>query len=757
MNRSSMARHLSSPQSRNAPFVLRVAVDVPVRSTFDYLPPPGVAREMLLPGLRVLVPFGRRQRVGFIVAQATESAVSEARLKAAHSILDSEPIWSTNLLALIEWAASYYHHPLGEVIAAALPSAWKHHHQTRAKQEFLYAINEAGRMALNQIEGKAPAQARLLRYLSAQVTAVSGTMLEGSIPNWRPHLRHLLQRKWIDALVQCDDSSSSPACIKTPPPPLNTAQNEAARQISLSLGRFASFLLDGVTGSGKTEVYMHVIASVIERGEQALMLVPEISLTSQTVNRFRDRFGIGVEVLHSGLSDSDRMRAFERARNGKASVIIGTRSAVWTPLHRPGVIVLDEEHDLSYKQQDGFRYSARDVAVMRARLEATPVVLGSATPSLESLANVEAGRYHHLHLTIRAGDSAMPRISVFDIRGCALQAGISDGLFKAIDTNVAADKQSLIFINRRGYAPTLLCHQCGSVCQCRRCDARMTVHDGSSQVHCHHCGAQRRMPTRCDACGGTELIALGQGTERVAEVLAKRYGEELVVRIDRDTTRRRGALDAALDKVLNKRAKVLVGTQMLAKGHHFPEVTLVAVVDADGQLFSADLRATERLAQLLVQVGGRAGRGSDPGFFVVQTHHPLHPLFQLLQDGGYPAISKTMLSERKAASLPPYAFLAMVRAEASALEPPLQFLNAIATRARRSIARTSSSPAVEVMGPLPAPMVRRAGRHRAQLLLQSTRRAPLHELLNEIGSEAEALKESKMVRWSIDVDPVELY
>jgi primosomal protein N' (replication factor Y) len=702
------------------------------------------------------VPFGRHQRVGFIAALAGESEVPAARIKAAHSVLDDRPIWSIQLFALIEWAANYYHHPLGEAIAAALPSAWRQRNQIRAKQERSYVISEAGRAVLGELGRKAPAQARLLRYLSAQTAPTSGTMLDESIPNWRPLMRQLLQRQWASAIAQPDDDAGAPIA-GTVLPALNMAQSEAAKQICAALGAFASFLLDGVTGSGKTEVYMRVIAKVMERGEQALLLVPEISLTSQTVNRFRDRFGSGVVVMHSSLNESERARAFERARDGKASVIIGTRSAVWTPLVRPGVIVLDEEHDLSYKQQEGFRYSARDVAVMRARLETVPVVLGSATPSLESLANVEAGRYRHLSLPMRAGDAVMPRIEVVDIRGAALQAGISDGLFKTIDATVAAGNQALVFINRRGYAPTLLCHDCGAVCQCRRCDARMTVHEASTQIHCHHCGAQRRLPTHCETCGSAELIALGQGTERVAEVLSRRYNEELVVRIDRDTTRQRGALDAALDKVQSQRAKVLVGTQMVAKGHHFPAVTLVAVVDADGQLFSADLRATERLAQLLVQVSGRAGRGTDPGHFVVQTHHPQHPLFQQIQDGGYAAISAAMLADRKTAELPPYAFLAMIRAEATTEEAPLNFLSAIGTRARREVARASSSSAVAVMGPLPAPMARRAGRYRAQLLLQSARRAPLHELLNLVSREAEELKEAKKVRWSIDVDPAELF
>jgi primosomal protein N' (replication factor Y) len=550
-------------------------------------------------------------------------------------------------------------------------------------------------------------------------------------------------------------SAASP-CPRDAPPRLSEEQATAVASITRHLLDFTVYLLDGVTGSGKTEVYLRAIEAVLERRRQALVLVPEIGLTAQTVQRFQARFGARVVVMHSSLGDAQRARAYELARTGAVDIVIGTRSSVWVPLARPGIIVVDEEHDLSYKQQDGFRYSARDVAIMRASRESIPVVLGSATPSLESQFNVRARRYQRLHLPLRVGPASLPALQIIDVRARPLHSGVSETVLTAIADTVHRGEQALVFLNRRGYAPTLLCEACGTVVMCKRCDARMTCHVRDGRVQCHHCGAKRPIPATCEQCGGADLLPLGQGTERVAELLAAQFGSGQVVRIDRDTTRRKGALDAALQEAHAGRASILVGTQMLAKGHHFPRVSLVAVLNADAQLFSIDLRATERLAQLLVQVAGRAGRAERPGKVLIQTHHPEHWLFTAMQQQDYAQMSQTMLEERESANLPPFCAMALFRSEATTAETPERFLQHVAD-AIAELQGGMGSGEVDVFGPLPAPMVRRAGHFRSQLMLQSAQRVALHRLLDAIVPLIEGWPETRRVRWSLDVDPAELF
>jgi primosomal protein N' (replication factor Y) len=729
-----------------------VAIDVPLRKTFTYRVPSDIGTADVRAGMRVMVPFGRGQRVAIVIDPAATADVDAAKIKPLTKVIDDEPIWPAPLWSLLGWTAAYYHHPIGEVIATAMPALLRHRATPAARPPLGYAITPAGRERLANLPASARAQARLLRLIASSPAPTAVRDLDEHVDGWRSVMRTLIRQGWVETIASAPDESP-----RMPPdalPALSAAQRDAVARIGDDMDRFRCVLLDGVTGSGKTEVYLQVIARAVERGRQALLLVPEIGLTAQTVERLARRFGSALCVIHSGLTDNERARAFDRARRRDVAIVVGTRSAVWTPLAAPGVIVVDEEHDLSYKQQEGLRYSARDVAVMRARREGIPIVLGSATPSLESLANVAAGRYGHVVLPYRAGNAVTPEIVVMDVRGRPLTAGISEALQKELDATVAAGQQALVFINRRGYAPSLICHGCGTVVQCRRCDARMTVHAANHRLCCHHCGAERPVPGRCESCGTADLLPVGQGTERIAGLLAQRYGQARVVRIDRDTTRRRGALDAALDEVHSSRATVLVGTQMLAKGHHFPGVTLVAVVDADGQLFSVDLRASERLAQLLVQVAGRAGRGDQPGRVFIQTHHPDHPVFQALREGGYAQISSTLLAERRSTGLPPYAFLAMLRAESTSPERPLVFLEEVASMSR-SLAGMEAG--VEVLGPLPAPMARRAGHFRAQLLVQSERRAELHRLLDDLLTGIERLPSARRVRWSVDVDPAELY
>ena len=529
------------------------------------------------------------------------------------------------------------------------------------------------------------------------------------------------------------------------------AQRVAIDAIVAAHGRSASFLLHGVTGSGKTEVYLRVIEAVVARGEQALVLVPEIALTPQLVSRFAARFDAPLAVLHSSLTDQERLRAWRMARSGAAPVVIGTRSAVFAPLSRPGLIVVDEEHDASYKQQEGFRYSARDLALARAQRLGIPAVLGSATPSLESLERARSGKSVLLELPDRTGGASQPKLQLVDLRRHGATQGIATPTVLAIGRHLEAGGQVLVYLNRRGYAPSLFCPACGWVAPCPRCDARLTVHQREHRLHCHHCGTDRPVPEACPNCS-EPVKPVGQGTERVEETLTRLFPGVPLARIDRDAVRRRGELEAALDRVTRGEVRLLVGTQMLAKGHHFADVTLVVVLNADQGLFGTDFRASERLAQSVIQVAGRAGRAEKPGEVLVQTEYPEHPLLARLVEGGYDAYASAALDERRQARWPPYARIAVLRAEAARREVPLAFLG----RARE-LALPLAGSQVEVLGPASAPMERRAGHYRGQLLLHAATHAPLQRLFAAWLPALEALPDARRVRWSLDVDPLELF
>lgn len=533
-------------------------------------------------------------------------------------------------------------------------------------------------------------------------------------------------------------------------PSLNAAQQQAIACITATKN-FQTFLLDGVTGSGKTEVYLQVIENILSWGKQALILVPEIGLTPQTLQRFQQRFAAPIVTMHSNMSDRERMQAWLLAKTGTAAIIIGTRSAIFIPLQNPGIIILDEEHDLSFKQQSGFRYSARDLAILRGQLENIPVVLGSATPSLESLHNATRQRFHLLSLPERAGAALQPTFQIIDIRNQYLEEGLSPALLTAMQQHLQREGQVLLFLNRRGFAPTLLCHVCGWIAKCQRCDARLTLHQNPKRLFCHHCGSYEKSLQQCCQCKSTNLLALGLGTERLEIALTKHFPEINIVRIDRDSTRRKGSMQQMLQDIQDGKSKILIGTQMLTKGHHFPNVTLVGIVDVDSYLFSADFRGSERMGQLIVQVAGRAGRAEKPGEVIIQTHYPQHPLLQKLIQQGYSSFAKDLLEERRAAQLPPYTFLALLRAEAVAATAPLNFLETV-----KKILQ-SATQQLQILGPMPAPMQRKAGKYRAQLWIQAKKRQELQNVLKTLIQQLEKLKLGRKVRWSIDVDPLEIF
>jgi primosomal protein N' (replication factor Y) len=593
---------------------------------------------------------------------------------------------------------------------------------------------------------RAPRQRALLAWLAERGPIVTDDLDEAFKP---AQLRALAARGWVTLENVVPDLAAME--LRPSEVELTQPQADCVEAVIASLSTFAAHLLYGVTGSGKTEVYLRVIAAAIAEGGQALVLVPEIALTPQLVDRFRRRFSAGVVAMHSGLSSLERRDAWRAAHGGQARIIIGTRSAVFTSLPKLALIVVDEEHDASYKQQEGFRYSARDLAVVRARGAGVPVVLGSATPSLETLENAATARYTKHVLPQRPGAAQTPRMVLVDMRKHAADQGLSTPAMQAMGQHLKVGGQVIVFLNRRGYAPCLFCNTCGWVAPCAHCDARMTLHRRAQQLRCHHCGAHGPVPAICASCG-QPLNPVGQGTERVEETLARLFPDAPLARLDRDTASARGAVQTVLDRVHSGEARILVGTQMLTKGHHFPEVSLVVILDADQGLFASDFRATERLAQTITQVAGRAGRDARPGEVLIQTQFPEHPLLNRLLTYGYEGFAAGALEERREAGWPPYSRLAMLRAEAKDSVGLDAFL-----RAALDSARSLNESAVTVLGPASAVIARRADHFRAHLLIETAARSTLQRFLTGWLPQVERLPgRPPGLRWSIDVDPLEV-
>ena len=661
--------------------ILRIALPTPLYQCFDYLPPQSFdTTQLLVSGIRVKVPFGRRQLVGVLVECASRSDLPVHQLKQALEIIDQQPLIPANLMKLYHGASRYYCYPLGEVIVGTLPTWFRQGHSTE----------------------------RLASISSGLTTS---------------------------------QENFSPSVLS-----LNEEQKNAIEKINASK-LFKTFLLEGVTGSGKTEIYLQAIEDRLKAGQQALILIPEIGLTPQTLQRFSERFQAPMVVLNSGLSDKARAQAWWQAATGQAKIVIGTRSAIFVPLPALGIIILDEEHDHSFKQQSTFRYSARDCAVMRAQIENTPVVLGSATPSLESLYNAERGRYTLLSLSKRVKDLALPKIQLVDVRDQPLETGLSAIALNKIQEHLKKEGQVIIFLNRRGYSPLLLCHHCGWMAECSRCDVRLVYHKSAHQLRCHHCEAVQVVPKKCPVCQSSELIKCGQGTQKIEAFLQEKFPNQQILRVDRDSTRKKGQLSDKLTEILDNKANILIGTQMLAKGHHFPNLSLVVIVDLDGGFFSADFRAVERMGQLIVQVAGRAGREEKAGEVLIQTHQAQHPLLMQLLQSGYRAFAMTLLEERKATGLPPCAFQARLHAESVHQKKPMEFLEKILQQIKKE-----KNPALEMMGPMASSLQRKAGKYQAELIFQSTTRMHLHQSLSQVLTHLRE-QSSYGVRWALEVDP----
>ena len=733
----------------NKESVMRVAINAPLSRLFDYLPPDDGEP---LPGCRVLVPFGRQKQIGLVMELASHSEIPASKLKKAIAVLDDSPLLNDVDRWLISFTSDYYHHPVGEVVAAALPALLRQGKPQVSLVSKISTTADGASVDLNIIRKRAPRQAALLTIIR-DADSISFDELDQAMPGWRRLKKNLADKLLIEEFVTSDDSEEMETLAnveQTDGPELNRDQAQALQAIRSQAG-FKVSLIDGVTGSGKTEIYLQLIRDMIAAGRQVLVLVPEIGLTPQLVKRFRTRLGLEPVLLHSALTDTARLATWRAARRGSAQLILGTRSAVFVPMKAPGLIIVDEEHDSSLKQQEGLRYSARDLAIVRGKKQDIPVVMGSATPSLESLQRCREDAYQHLPLPSRAGKAVPPLLRLVDLTKHQSSDGLSAPVISAITENIRQDGQVLVFLNRRGFAPTLICTGCGKIADCSRCDARMTVHANRNKLMCHHCGASRAIDSECADCGSL-CKPLGQGTERLEDSLRAQFPEDAITRIDSDSTRIKGTMKKALAAATTGETKILVGTQMLSKGHHFPNLTLVVVINADQGLFSTDFRGSERLAQSLIQVAGRSGREARQGEVIIQTAFPQHPFWPELFSGGYERVAAAALAEREQAAWPPFSRLALLRASAARREDTHAFLESA-----RKIAEDMNMTDVRILGPVSAPMERRAGRYRAQLLLQSRQRRGLHDMLSHLRATLEGSASARRVRWSIDVDPIELF
>lgn len=729
-----------------APYRIRVAVPAHVYDCFDYqISAEDYARAQV--GTRVAVPFGPRNLIGVIMEKLALDAPNnpKLKLKSIQALLDDDAILDGKVLTLLTWAAQYYQFPIGEVVQSALPTLLR---QGKPYDLLAHMWRLLDQHAEDKIK-RSEKQQHAYKILKLHPAGTSENIL--NLAGIETATLKALEKKGIcEAYLEQKDFSPQSMSLAQMPLTANPDQKHAIQQVLKSLSSYHAYLLDGLTGSGKTEVYLQIMHEVLKQGKQVLVLVPEIGLTPQTISRFQSRFHCHIALLHSGLTDAKRLQAWQSAQMGKASIILGTRSAIYTPLHNLGLIILDEEHDLSFKQQEGFRYHARDVALYRAHLENCPIILGSATPSMESYALVNQGKLSCLELNERAGTALLPKLHILDLKLGRKQHGFSQFLLDEMHKRLARKEQVLIFLNRRGYAPVLICESCAWQAKCPHCDANFTLHTQPYQhLHCHHCGTIHRVPDHCPQCQHTELKPIGMGTAKVEESLNELFPEFDVIRVDRDSTSRVGSWQKIYDRIQKSEPVILLGTQMLAKGHHFPFVSLVAILDIDSGLLSVDFRAPERTAQLIVQVAGRAGRGEKKGDVYLQTLRPEHPLLHTLVDGDYRQFACQTLKERQQALFPPYRYAALIRCESKSQEQNQQYLTEHAQQLRQI-----SELNIDIWGPIPAPMERKAGRYQAHMVLLSKDRARLHYYLRAWWQNMLQHKPASM-KLSLDVDPQE--
>ncbi len=729
---------------------IQVAIPVPMRQLFTYQVPDELQNPPIQIGERIAVPFGSRKVIGIVLSIEEQCDIEEKKLKKVNQRLNDHFNLSQSLVSFLQLCAHYYHHPVGDVFQQALPVNLRKIEKVSLTPPMVWhssKINEQLAAEVTKLEKKAAKQFALYQLITNH-QGISWAELRTLGYN-KAQLNALVKKELIEEIEQRNEPFSWQENLLNQENKLQLSTEQAiiVSSINQSLTGFSCHLIDGVTGSGKTEVYLQTMEKVLANNKQILVIVPEIGLTPQTLNRFEQRFNVPIALHHSALNDSERLITWLNAQQGSAAIVIGTRSAIFTPLHNLGLIIIDEEHDSSLKQQDSFRYHGRDMAILRARQLDIPIVLGSATPSFETLQNALSGKYNYHQLHQRAGKSKKAKIALIDMNQQQVEFGLSGTLKHEIKATIARGEQVLLFLNRRGYAPAINCQECHWLADCQRCDKPYTLHQKQQLLICHHCGSQKRIPPQCPNCGSVRITPLGQGTEQLEYRLEELFPESSIIRVDRDSTRKKGELTKILQEVSDKKHQLLVGTQMLAKGHHFPDVTLVAVLDVDGALFSFDFRASEQMAQLLIQVAGRAGRASKPGKVLVQTNYPEHPLLQDLVHNGYHHFAHQALTERKQALLPPFSFQALIRAEANYPSYPEKFLRALTEQ---------NIEHCEFAGPVPAAMEKKAGKFRFHLIIQAKSRKHLHGAILQLLMQIPTNEWQKKVRWSLDVDPIDL-
>ena len=734
-----MSQHMSS---RYAAF----AIAIPLYRYFDYSIE---ANRNIQPGIRYRLPFARGDKVGVLISSNNTTTLEPAKIKSAFEALDQEPVLDTHMLALANWMADYYLQPPGEVIFQCLPKYLRLARQQKSCRIKVWRAELLAEETREAIKRRSPRQDELLSAIEASNEGLDAAQLKIINPNWHGVVLALESKQAIR--WQWSRQAVAPVTLQ-PAPELNSQQADVVKAIRETPAGLAVHLLDGITGSGKTEVYFRLIQDQLEQQRQVIYLVPEIGLTSQLVERVRLRFGNRFVLSHSGLTDIQRYQAWQQFREGDVEIMLGTRSSLFSQSQRLGLIIIDEEHDSSYKQDDGIRYHARDVAVKRAQMLDIPIVLGSATPSLESINNSQREHYHLHQLNERPTAFPPPPVCLIDTRNLKLEGGCSPQLMQKIRQHLEVGGQVLLYLNRRGFAPLVMCHECGWQAHCEHCDARLTLHHSLSRLLCHHCGYAQAIPPVCPGCGHSEIKHYGIGTEQLEQYLQTMFNHVPVIRIDRDVVSGRDQFAAKLKSLNRGEPCLLIGTQMIAKGHDYPAITLSAILDADQALFSASYRASERLLQTVFQVSGRSGRGSRAGEAFVQTRFPEHPLMQALQKQTYRDISESILKERQLLGFPPYARVVMFRADAFSLELALSKLEEI----RAIVKPVSDQQDVQCIGPIPALMTRRIGRYRAQLCLMSLNHRHLRQVLRHCMTAVEAVASSHQVKWMIDVDASDL-
>ncbi|MDC0545262.1 primosomal protein N' [Gammaproteobacteria bacterium] len=729
--------------------LVEVLVPIPLMEKFSYLPPKNNT-SLLKQGSRVLIPFGKRTLVGVVWSFSKKDSTDKRKYRHIVEVLDEAPLLDAHSINLAEWASRYYHYPLGEIIAYFFPPSIRKGKEAKFRESKYLELTSKGSFLQSEDLARAPIQQKLLALLkekkeitlkSAQAFGISTTAINS-----------LIEKGYINRFSRELSPYKKLENKKLlPSKKLNPEQKEAVKAINSAQGKNITFLLDGITGSGKTEVYLQAIQEVVNQGKQALILIPEIGLAPQAEERFKEYFGDRVMSFHSAKNDREKVDAWLGASRGLVDIIIGTRSSVFLPMKNLGIIIVDEEHDLSFKQMDKFRYSARDMALYRAKLEKVPVVLASATPSLETLKNAEEDKYKVLKLSKRATGASLPTFQAVDLRGKELNEGLSKELLEATHLELSKGNQVLIFLNRRGYAPSMICKVCGWISNCDRCDALMTVHKNPFKLHCHHCEAQKTYPKKCQSCDSNDFLTYGFGTERIEEFLQGHFPEAMTLRIDSDSTRKKETLNKYFNEIRKGKPMILLGTQLLAKGHHFPDVTLVGIIDADSGLFSADFRGSERVAQLMTQVSGRAGRDKKPGRVILQSYCPDHPQIEEIITGSYEGFAKKLLEERKSSKIPPFTFQAKIFAESPKSLVSRDFILNLLNRANVDEKVKAN---VRLVGPLPSVMEKKSGVYRWELSIFSASRSNLHKFLDVMQSRLYDAKASKQVRWAIDVDPL---